>query len=164
MNPRLFRFLVAAALSAAAATDRTGPAPAVYTLNSQFQRIVVVRLKNQTDILEGLKQAVAREKVKNAIFISGMGSVTRYSVHVVKNTVFPPVDEFPKAEGPYDILGVNGMVIDGKVHAHITLANPQKAIGGHIEPGTSVFTFAMITLGVLRDSDTLNRFDDYQWH
>jgi hypothetical protein len=33
----------------------------------------------------------------------------------------------------------------------ITLANPDKACGGHLEPGTNVFTFAIVTLGVLGD-------------
>jgi len=42
----------------------------------------------------------------------------------------------------------------------MTLANPDKAFGGHLEPGTSVFTFAAITLGVLDDKADLSRLDD----
>jgi len=47
-------------------------------------------VKNKTDMLEGLKQAVAREKIKNAVFISGFGSVTSYRVHVVATRHFLP--------------------------------------------------------------------------
>jgi predicted DNA-binding protein with PD1-like motif len=61
---------------------------------------------------------------------------------------------------PADLIGMNGYVIDGKIHAHITLANPEKAFGGHLEPGTSVFTFAIVTLGVLDDSVDLSKVDD----
>jgi hypothetical protein len=42
----------------------------------------------------------------------------------------------------------------------MTLANPEKAFGGHLEPGTSVFTFAIVTLGVFDNSVDLSRVDD----
>jgi predicted DNA-binding protein with PD1-like motif len=61
---------------------------------------------------------------------------------------------------PADLIGMNGYVIDGKVHAHMTLANPEKAFGGHLEPGTTVFTFAIVSLGVLDDAADLSRMDD----
>ena len=125
---------------------------------------MIVRLKHQTDILDGLKQAVAREKIKNAVILSGFGSVVSYHIHVVNNTTFPPVDVFAKEDGPFDILTVTGMVMDGRVHPHISLSNPRKTIGGHIEPGTKVMTFANITLGVVADSADLRKMDDWNWH
>ena len=51
-------------------------------------------------------------------------------------------------------------MVDGKVHAHMTLANSEKAFAGHVEPGNSVFTFAIVTLGVLSDGVDLSRVDD----
>ena len=152
--------LIAMLLPAAAVAAEV---PAVQTIQSPVSRVVVVRLKNKTDMLEGLKQAVAREKIKNAVFISGFGSVTSYQTHVVGNTTFPPKETFTKESGPFDILTVSGMVLDGKVHAHITLATPAKALGGHLEPGTSVFTFATVTLGILSDAADLTKVDDYNW-
>ena len=35
-----------------------------------------------------------------------------------------------------------------------------KAFGGHLEPGTRVFTFAVVTLGVLPDGLDLAKLDD----
>jgi hypothetical protein len=64
-------FLIAMLLLPAAVADEV---PAVQTIQSPISRVVIVRLKNKTDMLEGLKQAVAREKIKNAVFISGFGS------------------------------------------------------------------------------------------
>jgi len=55
---------------------------------------------------------------------------------------------------------MNGYVINGKIHAHMTLANPDHAFGGHLEPGTNVFTFAIVTLGVLDKNADLTRVDD----
>lgn len=54
---------------------------------------------------------------------------------------------------------MNGYVIDGKIHAHMTLATPDKVIAGHLEPGTEVFTFAIVTIGVMNGTD-LARIDD----
>jgi predicted DNA-binding protein with PD1-like motif len=138
-------------------------APEVYTVSSQFERIVVVRLKRGTDLLDGLKKAVEREKIRNAAILSGVGSLTAYHVHAVSNTTLPAKNIFYKAEGPQDLLNVNGFVMNGRVHAHIVFSDDKKGLGGHLEPGTTVFTFAIITLGVLPDGADLTRFDEPGW-
>lgn len=139
------------------------PAPAVHTVASNFSKIIVVRLKYGTDLLDGLQKAVKQENIKNAVILSGVGSLTSYRVHVVDSTTFPVKEAFPKAEGPQDLLNVNGYVIDGRVHAHIIFSDQTKAMGGHLEPGTNVYTFAIITLGILPDGANLARFDDSRW-
>jgi len=138
------------------------PATAIQTLDANITQTVVVRLRYGMDILDALKAAVAQRGIKNAVIISGVGSLTRYRVHVVDNTTFPPKEAFPEADGPQDLLNVNGYVMDGRVHAHVTFANQEKAMGGHLEPGTKVFTFAIITLGVLDDKTSLAGFDSWQ--
>ena len=140
------------------------PAPAVHTVSGKFDRVVVVRLKNKTDMLAGLEEAVKKEKIRNAVVVSGFGSLTSYHVHIVSNTTLPPTNAFIKGSGPYDLLDVSGAVFEGRVHAHITIATEKNTTGGHLEPGTSVFTFAIITLGVLDDKTDIRRFDDPAWN
>ena len=41
----------------------------------------------------------------------------------------------------------------------MTLGTGEKAIAGHLEPGTEVFTYAIVTIGVLKDAD-LGKVDD----
>jgi len=144
-------------------SDPNAAVLAVRAVNSKPSRIVIIRLKPGTDLLEGLKEAMNREKIKNAVILSGTGSLTHYRVHVVSNTTFPTQNVFTEAAGPQDLLNVNGYVIDGRVHAHITFSDQDKALGGHLEPGTKVFTFAIITVGVLRDGASLAGFDDWRW-
>jgi len=146
---------------AALAGDK--PAPAVHTVASNFSKIIVVRLKVGTDLLDGLQKAVKQENIKNAVILSGVGSLTSYRVHVVDSTTFPVKEAFPTAEGPQDLLNVNGYVIDGRVHTHVIFSDQTKAMGGHLEPGTNVYTFAIITLGILQDGANLARFDDWKW-
>ena len=138
------------------------PAPVIQTLNANITQTVVIRLRYGMDVLDALKTAVAQKGIRNAVILSGVGSLTRYRVHVVDNTTFPPKEAFPEAEGPQDLLNVNGYVMDGRVHAHVTFSNQEKAMGGHLESGTTVFTFAIITLGVLDDKTSLAGFDSWQ--
>lgn len=147
--------------SPADARPNSDSVPAAYTLTSQFQRIVIVRVKYQTDLLAGLQSAVKENQVTNAVILSGIGSVRGYHLHAVSNRTFPSKDTFIQdPTSPADLVSMNGYVIGGRIHAHVTLANSDKAFGGHLEPGTEVFTFAIVTLGVLDGNLDMSRLDD----
>ncbi|RPI26048.1 MAG: DNA-binding protein [Acidobacteria bacterium] len=135
--------------------------PDVQAFTSQIERVVLLRFKNQADILEGIQRMVKEQKIQNAVILSGIGSVRGYHYHMVSNTTFPSKNVFVKnPSAPADIASMNGHVIDGRVHAHITFANADGAFGGHLEPGTITFTFAIVTIGVFRDGLDLSRVDD----
>ena len=151
----------AAATPAEDAKANSDKVPDVYALSGNFDRIVTLRFKFDTDLLAGIEKIVKQEKIHNAVILSGIGSVRGYHVHQVSNRTFPSKNMFVKdPTAPADLSSVNGYVINGKVHAHVTLANPDKAFGGHLEPGTNVFTFAIVTLGILNDTVDLSRADD----
>jgi predicted DNA-binding protein with PD1-like motif len=134
--------------------------PDVYYSYTSFEKVMVARLKHQTDILEGLNEIVQKEKIKNAVILTGIGSVTNWHIHVVDNKTFPSENVFIKKDIPADVTNITGYVVDGRVHAHLTLSDESLAIGGHLEPGTNVFTFCVITIAVLDDNTSLTRFDD----
>jgi len=135
--------------------------PDAYALTSQFDRVLVLRFKYDTDLLASLERVVKECKIHNAVILSGIGSVKSYHYHTVSNGIFPSKNIFVKnPDGPADIVGMNGYVIDGRIHAHITFADPDKAFGGHLEPGTTVFTFAVVTVGVFKDGIDLSKVDD----
>ena len=147
--------------TAADAAPNTAAVPDVYAISGHFDRVLVLRFKYQTDLLEGLEKMVSQEKIRNAVILSGIGSVRGYHVHSVSNRTFPSQDVFVSdPQAPADLVSMNGYVINGRVHAHVTLANADKAFGGHLEPGTTVFTFAIVTLGVLDDGADFKRLDD----
>ncbi len=135
--------------------------PDVYAITGRFERVVVLRFKNDTDLLAGLEKMVREQKIRNAVILSAFGSVTSYHVHQVSNRTFPSKNTYVKnPTGAADVLGMSGFVMGGQIHPHITLATPGKAFGGHLEPGTKVFTFAVVTLGVLNDDLDFSRLDD----
>lgn len=143
------------------AKPNSAQVPEVYALVGQFDRIVVLRFKYDTDLLPALERMVKEQKIRNAAILSCAGSVRSYHYHTVSNTTLPSKDIFVKnTEAPADIASMNGYVIDGRVHAHITFADTDRAFGGHLEPGTRVFTFAIVTIGVFKDGLDLSRVDD----
>src|SRR6202167_3845540 len=134
--------------------------PDVYAVTGHFDRIVVLRFKYQTDLLAGLEKMVKQEKIRNGVILSAAGSVRGYQFHTVSNRTLPSQDTFVKnPTEPADLVSMNGYVIDGKLHPHMTLATPDRVIAGHLEPGTEVFTFAIVTIGVMNDAD-LSKVDD----
>jgi predicted DNA-binding protein with PD1-like motif len=104
---------------------------------------------------------VKQEKIRNAVILAGAGSVRGYHVHSVSNRTFPSKNTFVQdPTAPADIVSMNGYIIDGRVHAHLTMATPDQAFGGHLEPETKVFTFAVVTVGVFADGIDLSKVDD----
>lgn len=148
----------------APAEDAKGLSPDVpdsLAVSTQFERVVILRFRNQADLLAGIERQVKEQNIRNAVILSGSGSALSTHHHVVSNRSFPSKNMFienPAASA--DIVNVNGYVLSGRVHAHIIFADPDKAFGGHLEARTRVFTFAIVTLGVLPASLDLSRFDD----
>jgi uncharacterized protein len=114
--------------------------------NTNVSRVVTIRLNPGDDVLLSLREAVQKANVRSGVILNGIGSLTRYHVHVVKTTHLPPGDVFWEGEGPFDILNITGFVIDGRVHAHLTFSNTEMAMGGHMEEGCRVLTFSLITI------------------
>jgi uncharacterized protein len=138
--------------------------PDVYAIPGNIERVLILRFKYDTDLLAGMEKMVKQQKIKNAVILAGTGSVTGYQIHQVSNRTFPTKDTFVKnPTAPADLISMNGYIIAGRIHAHLTLANPDKAFGGHLEPGTSVFTFAIVTIGLLNDDIDLTHLDDSEY-
>jgi predicted DNA-binding protein with PD1-like motif len=135
--------------------------PDVYAIRGQFDHILVLRFKYNTDLLAGIQKMVKEQNIKNAVILAGAGSVRGYQVHQVSNRDFPSKNMFVKnPTEPADVISMNGYIINGKIHAHMTMATPDKALGGHLEPGTTVFTFAIVTIGVMNDGADFTHLDD----
>ena len=147
----------------ATAEDRRPNDPKVpdsYVLNGRFERVLVLRAKNKTDLLTEMEKQVKAQNIKNAVILSGIGSVRGYRFHNVAGRDYPVPDMFVSAPNtPADFIGMNGYIVNGVLHAHMTLGTGEKAIAGHLEPGTQVFTYAIVTVGVMNGTD-LSKVDD----
>lgn len=136
--------------------------PDVYSVTSQFDRIEIVRMKPGTDMLEGLEKFINEKNVKNAVILTGIGSVTDYHYHVVSDKNLPPAEEDPKASVAMDLIAMQGYIMNKRVHAHITLSDENSVVGGHLEPGTIALTFFILTVGILPDDLEIENLDNYK--
>jgi predicted DNA-binding protein with PD1-like motif len=135
--------------------------PDAYAISGQFERVVVLRFKYQTDLLAGIESMVKQQKIKNGVILAGIGSVRNYHIHSVSNRTFPSKNTYTKdPTAPADIVSMNGYIMNGTIHANLTMTTADKAFGGHLEPGTNVFTFAIVTVGVLGDGVDFSHLDD----
>lgn len=142
------------------AKENSPAVPDVYAITGHFDRIVILRFKYKTDLLAGMQKMVKQEHIQNGVILGAAGSLRSYQIHQTVNRTLPSENTFENnPTGAADLDGMNGYIINGRVHAHIVLGTPDKAIAGHLEPGTEVFTFAIVTIGVMNDTD-LSRVDD----
>lgn len=109
-------------------------------------RYLMIRLDPGQDLLLGIREAVEDAGVVHGAILAGVGSLSAFHFHVVSTPVMPPDNAFVRGEGAYDILTVTGAILDGRVHAHVTFSDTEIAMGGHLEEGCTVLTFAMITI------------------
>jgi predicted DNA-binding protein with PD1-like motif len=134
--------------------------PDAYALTGHFDRIVVIRLKNGANLLEGMMRVVKEQNIQNGVILSAIGSLRGYEVHQISNRELPTQDTFEKNPmQPADLVSMNGYVINGRIHAHMTLATPDHVIAGHVEEGNEVYTYAIVTIGVMNETN-LDKIDD----
>ena len=123
------------------------------TQTSRIGEAMVIRLDSGDDILLSIREAVAQHGLKHALILGAMGSVRRYHVHVVETDTLPPKDVFLKGEVPLDILSLNGVIMNGRVHAHISFSGTKLTMGGHLEEGCQILSFGQVWLITAADAD-----------
>jgi predicted DNA-binding protein with PD1-like motif len=134
--------------------------PDAYALTGHFDRIVVIRLKNGTNLLAGMNKVVKEQHIENGVILSAIGSLRSWEVHQISNRHLPTQDTIESnPTQPCDLVSMNGYVINGRIHAHMTLATPDRVIAGHVEAGNEVYTYAIVTVGVMNGTN-LAHIDD----
>jgi hypothetical protein len=76
----------------------------IQSVTSGFDRIEIIQMKPGTYMLEGLNTVVVEKPIKNGVILAGIGSVTDYHYYMVSDKNLPPVQEFPEASVPMDLL------------------------------------------------------------
>ena len=116
-----------------------------------INRILMVRINPGEDILLGLRKAVKEHAIKNAAILTGFGSVRHSHFHVVMSNDLPPAESYPQSAQPLDVVAMGGLIIDGRVHAHIDFSDERNGFGGHLEEGCLALTFIVMALADLGD-------------
>ncbi len=129
--------------------------------NIETKNTHIIKLENGQDLLKDLEKQLIKEGIKDGIIINGIGSTTSYHIHVVKSCNLPPGNVYFKKDVPFDVVNMQGYIMDGEVHAHISFADAEDGsqFGGHLEPGCKVLTFCIITIIETEPTGKLDTFE-----
>jgi predicted DNA-binding protein with PD1-like motif len=132
-----------------------------YFVSKTTPKIILIMFDRDDLLLEGLQEVVKKEHIDTAAITGGIGSLQRVHLHTITTTAVPSVDKYWNFTGPIELASVQGSVIGGDVHAHISVYDWDSKIIyiGHLEPGSVVAYRAEISLTVLEGVKT-ERYND----
>jgi predicted DNA-binding protein with PD1-like motif len=112
-------------------------------------------------ILENIENEIKRLGIKTGAVVSGIGSARKIVYHRIASLADDPVNEFITVEGPTEIGAIQGLIIDGEPHLHITCCGREAAFAGHMEHGCQVQYLAEICIVEIKDADLTRRLDEF---
>lgn len=132
-----------------------------YFSTKEFGRIFILRLDQGDMVLESISELAAREGVKDAVVISGIGTLDKCTLHMVMTTGYPPVEHFERWEDkPLELVSIDGIIANGKPHLHAVVSDHEKAYAGHLENGCRVLYLAEIVIVEVKSLDLARVPDD----
>ena len=104
-------------------------------------RSICLRLRRGDDLLLSIRQLAAREGLRCAVVLSGVGCVTEARVRDASGVTVRHIAE------PCEIVSLNGTVSAVRCHLHIALSREDMTtLGGHLMEGTVVNTTCELVL------------------
>jgi hypothetical protein len=118
-----------------------------YFSTQEIGRIFILRLDQGDMVLESINELIVKEGIKDAVVVSGIGTLDRCTLHMVMTTGYPPVEHFERWEDkPLELASIDGIIADGKPHLHAVVSDREKAYAGHLENGCRVLYLAEIVI------------------
>ena len=111
-----------------------------------LRRIHVLRIDPGEDVLASIRHFLDGAGVRQAVVLGGYGTLAAYHLHWVAHNRIPTENLFRRGEGGFEILAMNGLVVEGEPHIHVALSSPDGAFGGHLEPGCVAYVLCEVFL------------------
>jgi predicted DNA-binding protein with PD1-like motif len=136
-----------------------------YFMSKGTPRTILIMFDRDDLLLEGLQEVVKKERIDTAAITGGIGSLQRVHLHTITTTAVPSVDKYWNFTGAIELASVQGSIIGGDAHAHITIFDwdSKATYIGHLEPGSVVAYRAEVSLTILEGVKT-ERYMDEQGH
>jgi len=110
------------------------------------KKIHILRIDPGEDVLESIKRFLKEDSIHQAIVLGGYGTLAAYHLHWVTHNRIPTNNLFRRGEGGMELLSMNGLVVEGESHIHMTLSTPEGAFGGHLELGCIAYVLCEVFL------------------
>jgi predicted DNA-binding protein with PD1-like motif len=136
-----------------------------YFVSKATPRTILIMFDRDDLLLEGIQEVVKKEQIDTAAITGGIGSLQRVHLHTITTTAVQSVDKYWNFTGAIELASVQGSVIGGDAHAHISVFDwdSKTTYIGHLEPGSVVAYRAEVSLTVLEGVKT-ERYNDEQGH
>ena len=108
------------------------------------KNVHILRVDPGEDVLGAVKKFLTETGLKQAVILGGYGTLASYHLHWVTHNRIPTENVFERGEGGIEILSMNGLVVDGEPHIHVTLSTKEGAFGGHLEEGSTAYVLCEV--------------------
>ena len=136
-----------------------------------FGKIIPVRLKTHTDLMNGLKKVCEDNGIKQGIVLTGIGSVRKLTYQVLtpndKVKLGAAYTDPTTMPGPIEILSLQGEIFQTEegemvLHLHGTFSDKDgKVYAGHLVPGGNpVLATLEATIAEVTGVNLIRRHDD----
>jgi predicted DNA-binding protein with PD1-like motif len=107
-------------------------------------KIHLLRVDPGEDVLLSVRKFLDEADVRQAVVLGGYGTLAAHHLHWVTHNRLPAKSTYGRAEGGIEILSMNGTIVQGKPHIHVTLSTIGGAYGGHLEEGCIAYVLCEI--------------------
>jgi len=104
----------------------------------------ILRLDPGEDVLVSVRMFLAEAGLRQAVVLGGYGTLAAHHLHWVSHNRLPADNTFGRGKGGIEILSMNGLVVEGEPHIHVTLSTPEGAYGGHLEEGCVTYVLCEV--------------------
>ena len=124
-------------------------------------RYVVLSLAKGDLILESIEKACEELGIRNAVVTSAIGSARKVVFHYIGSTADDPVNTFVTIDEACEIGSIQGLVLNGEPHLHISFSDRSRAYNGHLEPGSEVQYLLEVSLTEMKDMNLMRKADSF---
>ena len=104
------------------------------------------RLKPGQDLFNEIEAIVSEKNIEAGCVLSAVGSLTHATLRLANR------DHYSEYDGHFEIVSMIGTVSIHGSHLHISISDGDgKTIGGHLVPGSKIYTTAEMVLGIFDD-------------
>jgi len=125
-----------------------------------FGRTIVFRCDRGEDLLKTIERVASENNIVNGVIVSAIGTLEKCRIHRVTSKGLPPEEEYVEIDGPLEVNSVDGIIANGKLHAHISVSDNRGTYGGHLELGSPILYLAEIVLAEIVGASFNREFDE----
>ena len=109
-----------------------------------IRKLFILRVDPGEAVLPAVREFIKQTGLRQAVIVGGYGTLAKHHLHWVRDNKLPTTNIFGEKEGGIEILSMNGTVIGGEPHIHVTLSTVEGAYGGHLEDGCIAYVICEI--------------------